>query len=87
MKIYFSKDFSKGYKKLQSKIMRKKVDERILLFRENAFEPILNNHSLVGKYVGCRSINITGDIRAVYKMIDEDAALFVAIGTHSQLYK
>lgn len=85
MKVYFSKVFDKNYKKLQSKIMRK-VDERIILFSQNPMNPILNNHSLHGKYNGCRSINISGDLRAVYKMIDQDIAFFVAFGTHSQLY-
>ena len=70
---------------MQRKIMRK-ADERIVLFSINPTDSILNNHLLFGKYEGHRSINITGDLRAIYTMIDEDTALFVAIGTHSQLY-
>jgi len=45
----------------------------------------LNNHSLSGEWRGYRSIDITGDIRAVYR-IENEINLFVAIGSHNQLY-
>jgi len=46
----------------------------------------LNNHPLKGKYADCRSINIGGDLRAVYKYTDENSCVFIKIGTHSELY-
>ena len=33
------------------------------------------------------SIDITGDHRAIYKLIDDQTAFFTHIGTHSQLYR
>lgn len=51
------------------------------------YDPVLNNHLLKGKYQGYRSINITGDIRAVYKKISRDKAAFVTVGKHSRLYR
>jgi mRNA-degrading endonuclease YafQ of YafQ-DinJ toxin-antitoxin module len=33
------------------------------------------------------SINITGDWRAIYMPINNNEVLFIAFGTHSQLYK
>ena len=86
MRVYFGKHFNKKYKKLPSNIQQK-ATERIALFSEHPFDPILNNHSLTGKYRGYRSINITGDFRAVYEPISSDIALFIAIDTHSNLYK
>ncbi len=53
---------------------------------ENEFEPILNNHMLQGKYAEVRSINITGDFRAHYTVLNNNSRYFVAIGTHSELY-
>jgi mRNA-degrading endonuclease YafQ of YafQ-DinJ toxin-antitoxin module len=41
---------------------------------------------LTGEYAGLYSINITGDIRALYEKIDESYVIFGFIGTHSQLY-
>lgn len=85
MKAYFGKDFEKAYKKLQSKVMHK-VDERVILFTQNPFDPVLNDHALAGRWTGYRSINVSGDLRAVLELLDEQTAFFVAFGTHSQLY-
>ena len=86
MNIVFQKSFEKQYIKL-SKRIREKVKERNTLFEKDPYDPVLNNHALSGKYKGYRSINITGDIRSVYKLIGSNTALFVAIGKHSQLYE
>lgn len=86
MMIIFQKSFEKRYKKLPDKV-KQKVKEKNLLFAKDPFDSILGNHALVGKYSGYRSINVTGDFRIVYKMLNDDIALFVDIGTHSQLYK
>lgn len=84
MIIVFHKDFKKKYRKLPPKIVEK-LDDRLRLFRKDEFDPLLNNHALKGKWLGYRSINITGDIRAIFK-IDTKSALFVAIDNHSNLY-
>lgn len=76
--------FKKSFQKLPQKIQEKFV-ERIFLFEKDQFDPVLNNHALKGSYSGYRSINITGDIRAIYKKTDNEAT-FVAIGSHSHLY-
>ena len=86
MKIYFHKNFSKGLKKLRSG-EKKSLGDRMRLFRENPFYVVLNNHALSGIYRGYRSINISGNLRALYEPIAKDAALFIIIDTHSNLYK
>lgn len=63
-----------------------KFAERLLLFTQNRNHLLLNNHPLDGIWAGCRSINITGDFRAVYEELGNDCFEFVAIGTHSELY-
>ena len=85
MKIVFHKSFEKRYRKLPDNI-KKKVKERNILFGKDPYNPILNNHALNGKYMGYRSISITGDIRIIYKFLDKDIVLFSEIGTHSELY-
>jgi len=84
MTISFSKNFIRQAKKL-SPTVRKKLLERIESFCENPLHPILRNHPLKGKYKEYRSIDVTGDIRALY-LQKEHEAIFDAIGTHSQLY-
>lgn len=84
MNISSNKDFEKDYKKLPDKV-QKRFKERILLFREDPFDPILNNHALKGKYSGYRSINVTGDLRAIFKIAGKDV-IFAALDSHSNLY-
>jgi len=82
----FSKNFKKSFSK-KDKFVQKKIRERIRLFREDPFNIVLNNHKLHGEYVGCSSINITGDFRVVFKYLDEFHIVFLDIGTHTELYK
>lgn len=84
MKIKLHRDFEKQYQSLRES-EKKRFKQRRDLFLQDEFNPILNNHSLKGKYLGFRSINITGDLRVVYKKYD-DEAIFVAIDSHSNLY-
>jgi len=60
--------------------------ERINLFLKNKKARILNTHRLKGKYKDCYSINITADVRVIYEKIESDTYLFIAVGTHSELY-
>ena len=85
MKIRFHSNFDKQYKKL-SESQQDKTQERLVLFLQNPFHPVLRNHPLKGSYKGYRSINITGDLRAVYKFISSEECIFITIDTHSNLY-
>lgn len=84
MRVLFHKKFDKKYRRC-SKILQYKVTERLQLFAEWPLDPILENHALTGEYEGLRSINVTGDYRALYRPIEE-IAHFVRLGTHSELY-
>lgn len=82
-------DYSKGFdKQLRKAPLSIKIAfrQRFELFIINPFHPQLNNHSLTGKHKGYRSINITGDWRAIYSE-EKDVIIFELLGTHSQLYK
>ena len=85
--IDYSKKFIKSLKKAPNKIQIA-FRNRLEIFLSDKFHPILNNHSLSGEYQGYRSINITGDWRAIFRERgSEDTVYFVIIGTHSNLYK
>lgn len=75
----------KRYQKLPRKI-QEQFEGRLELFVVDRFDSILNNHLLAGQYALHRSINITGDYRAVYRDVNAQSVKWVAIGTHSQLY-
>jgi YafQ family addiction module toxin component len=84
MTISYSKNFVKQAKKLTPEL-RKKLLERIEIFNENPLHPSLRNHQLKGKHKEYRSIDINGDMRALY-LQKEHEVIFDAVGTHSQLY-
>jgi addiction module RelE/StbE family toxin len=84
MKSLTHQTFDKDYKKLTPKV-KEQFKVRMNIFLVESFHPILNNHKLYGKYAGCRTINITGDYRAIYYMKGE-IAVFIHIGTHPELY-
>jgi len=86
MSIRFHRNFEKQYKKLGDK-EKKKFKQNINIFLNDEFNPILNNHPLKGKHKGYRSLNVTGDIRAVYKQEIKGKVIFIAINKHSNLYK
>jgi addiction module RelE/StbE family toxin len=86
MDIVYHKSFKKQYEKLSKKIKEDFV-ERLKLFEIDPFDPILNNHKLHGELKNTRSINVSGDIRAIYEELDENSVLFFMIGSHSDLYK
>lgn len=85
MRVYFHKYFDKRFAKLPQKVQQK-AKEKIGIFTADPFNEALHNHVLTGNREGLRSINITGDFRAIYDPISETDAVFVDIGTHSQLY-
>lgn len=87
MKVFFHKYFQKRYNKSSRKIQNK-FDSQLGIFYKNIHDDRLNNHELHGKYANHRSINVTGDIRAVYRKVNTatDDVIFVDIGTHGELY-
>jgi mRNA interferase YafQ len=86
MDVSFTKTFDKQFRLLPSK-KRSLVRAATVLFVADKMAPMLRNHALKGEWQGYRSISAGGDLRLHFKELDMDRALFVAIGSHSQLYK
>ena len=85
MQYILSKQFEKSFSRLPKKIKNKTI-KQFEIFVIDPMDDRLNNHSLSGKWSEYRSINITGDIRAIYLMVDSGVVRFVDIGSHSKLY-
>ena len=85
MTVLLHKTFKKNFEKLPFKV-QEQFRERLRIFLNNKFEKTLNNHSVSKVFPDCRSINITGDYRAVFREDSEDMVRFMNIGTHSELY-
>ena len=86
MIIDYHTSFDRQFKKLKPR-QRQHFKDRLSLFLHDQYNPQLNNHALKGKYTGYRSLNITGDLRAIFIKHAENHIEFVYIGSHSQLYR
>ncbi len=85
MEIVFHKQFLKRFRKVPVKI-QEQFYSRLTIFEKDKTSPILNNHSVNKAFQSCRSINITGDYRAIY-YDNGPAVVFLTLGTHSELYR
>ena len=85
MKVLFSKNFIKQYKKLPQD-MQKKIRKRTDLFRRDSRNRLLNIHNLKGEKKHILSMNVTGNYRVLFEWVEKNTAMFYEIGTHSQLY-
>jgi len=86
MNVVFHRHYEKMIQKLSPKVKQKMI-ERIELFTKDPLDNRLHNHALHTPYKGSYSIDITGDYRAIYELVDDNTALFTHVGTHSQLYR
>ena len=85
MQYVLSKRFEKDFTKLP-KPVKKKVLVVLQKFVDDPLDSSLRNHRLSGKWNNHFSINVTGDVRAVYVYMKDDVVHFVAVGSHSELY-
>jgi len=82
-RIEFTKSFVKQFKKLRPQ-QKERFYERLKLFKENPHDRTLRDHALKGKYTGYRSIDIEGDLRALYYIKGDVVIIFAFIGrTHN----
>jgi addiction module RelE/StbE family toxin len=86
MNVDFTKPFNKQFEKLPQK-RQEQAKAAITLFLEDVAATTLRNHALKGEWLDHNSISAGGDLRLHLKMINENTVLFVAVGSHSQLYK
>jgi len=85
MIVHLHRSFEKQFVKLP-KSLRERFKKRRDLFIADPFNSLLKNHLLHEPFAGCRSINVTGDYRAIFYHENEHVVLFIAIGTHNELF-
>lgn len=85
VRIEYHPRFKKQYKKLPSSVQAL-FEQRIKLLIIEPDNPTLRVHALKAEYEGYLSMNVTGDIRALFYYEGTNVVVFGFIGTHSQLY-
>lgn len=86
MNLRYHKTFQKQYHKLLA-TQKKKVRQAVELFLIDPMAEKLYNHPLKSEWKDHRSIAAGHDLCIHYKELAPNTVLFVAVGTHSQLYK
>jgi addiction module RelE/StbE family toxin len=86
--IIFSDRFERNIQEAPDEIKAALADS-LELFNEDPNHPTLRNHPLKEKFTGYRSIDVSGDIRAVFKETitgKRKIITFHMLGTHKELY-
>ena len=85
MIILYHIRFEKRAKKL-SRSDRELLAQKIEIFADDPNDRTLRNHALQGKYFGYRSIDVKGDLSALYCEVESGIIRFCYLGTHHELY-
>ena len=85
MDVSFTKKFIKQFRKLPNK-GQQQFHDRLELFLNDQYHFLLRRHALKGKYAGYHSIDISGNLRAMFRYQSGNSVMFSLIGTHAQLY-
>jgi addiction module RelE/StbE family toxin len=78
MDIFFTDRFKNRFNKLPKDI-QDKFQGRLDLFLSNPRSASIKNHPLKGYLAGKRAFSVTGNYRAIYKILRENAILLVDI--------
>ena len=88
MKIQYTTQFKKDYKKVQKQ--NKDIEKLKLIIEKLLSEYVLDehfkDHNLTGKWKNYRECHITPDWLLIYKKISETLIL-VRTGSHAELFK
>jgi mRNA-degrading endonuclease YafQ of YafQ-DinJ toxin-antitoxin module len=81
----FEKQWLKYLKKLTVK-EKEQLRERLSIFKEDIFDKRLKTHHLKGNLKEYYAFSISYSDRIVFRLLDGDDVLFIAIGSHDICY-
>lgn len=85
MRIFYSPQFEREYRKLFSET-KEKAKEKEKVFRKDPFDPQLKTHKLHGRLNDFWAFSIDYRFRIVFKFFEKNEVKFYAVGDHS-MYK
>jgi len=75
-----------AYKKKLSENKLEKLKERLIIFKNNPFDPRLKTHKLKGRLKNYWVFSISYSDRLMFRFLNKDKVFFIDIGDHS-IYK
>lgn len=87
MRVKYHREFVKSYKKriASNPKLVSQFQKQLQKFLDDKSNHTLKDHKLVGEKLEFRAFSITGDIRVVYKIVEDEVWLY-DIGSHNQVY-
>jgi len=88
IEIAFSSSFKRAFKKrvAGNPNAEARFWERVEAFKSDPFDPKLRTHKLSGKLKDLWGFTVEYDLRVVFYFVDTHRAVFVDIGTHTEVY-
>ena len=84
-KILVSPFFEKNFERLPERVQRL-AEKKEMLFREDAFHPLLKTHQLSGELKGTWAYSVNREYRVHFYFLNNNSVVYVDIGTH-EIYK
>jgi len=85
MKIYYSSNFLKEYKRLPKNI-KLLAEKKEIIFRKDPFNPKLKTYHLTGKLKDFLAFSIDFKHRIIFEFTDKNIVWFHSVGTH-EIYR
>lgn len=84
-KILISNLFEKNFERLPKRI-QDLAEKKEILFRQDAFHPLLGTHQLVGELKGTWAYSVNQQYRVHFYFVDDHTVMYINIGTH-EIYR
>ncbi len=87
---YKTKQFEKDQEKArkQNKDFKELLKVMNKLIKKEPLDPKYKDHTLKGKWVGCRDCHVQNDWVLIYRINEKEKTIrFERIGSHSELFK
>lgn len=65
---------------------QRRFEAALKLFVQDPFTESLKTHKLAGRLSGHYSFSVEYDLRAIFRFVESDKALFGSIGSHDEVY-
>jgi addiction module RelE/StbE family toxin len=88
IQVAYSPAFVRAYKKYFKGHQNKQhiFQEKVDLFMQNPFNPLLKTHKLKGIMKDFFAFSIEYDLRVIFYFISESEVIFEDIGSHDEVY-
>jgi mRNA-degrading endonuclease RelE of RelBE toxin-antitoxin system len=86
IEVFVTEEFQQRYQDLP-KVIQKKAEKRVEIFRHNPLHPSLHTEKLEPKGKQVWSFRIDKRYRILFRFIGKNKVLFLTVGPHDWIYK